>query len=106
MNREDILKAAQEQSPKVGEFESKTQTKGAVIGALVALVVALVMFYVEYLVFRRVDYGKPAIILLISFISDLHDGIKLKIKRKIVIGIITAILFLVCMIMYIGAFFK
>ena len=106
MNREEILKAAQEQSPKEGEFENRVQTKGAILGAGVAIIVAAIMFYVEYLVFHRFDYGKPAIILLISFVSDLHDGVKLKSKKKVIIGIITAVLFVLCMIMYIGALFK
>ena len=106
MKPEDILKAAQEQSRKEGELEYKIHNKGAVLSAVVALLLLAVMFYVEYFFLHKVDYGKPAIILAISTASDLYDGIKLKDKKKIIIGIVCFLLFAVCMVMYIGALLK
>ncbi len=106
MKNEDILKAAQNQSPKEGEFENKIQSRGAFLAAGVGLIITAIMFYVEFLLLHKLDYGKPAIILAVSSASDLFVGIRLKEKKKIVIGSICLLLFVLCVIMYVGALMK
>ena len=106
MKPEDILKAAQEQKNGEGEYELKIQSRGAFLSALVALVIAGAMFYVEFLFLHRLDYGKPAIVFAISAASDLFIGFKLKDKKKIIIGICSAVLFVICIIFYVGALMK
>ena len=106
MDRDEILKAVQEEEHKDGEYENTIGKKSAMMAAAIGIFTVLVMFYVEYLVFHRLDFGKPALICIMSSISDLYDGIKAKKKSKIIIGIIAALLFVLCIIFYIGALLK
>ena len=105
MNREDILKAAQEDSQKEGEETIYFGRKGALLAAAITIFIILIMFLVEYIVFHKLDFGKPAIICIMSAVTDLYEGIKTKKTRKIVGGIIAFLIFVLCMILYIGAFF-
>ena len=106
MNNEDILKAAQNQSKKEGEFENKIQSRGAFLAAGIGILITAIMFYVEFLLLHKLDYGKPAIILAVSAASDLFVGIRLKDKMKTIIGIICSLLFVLCLIMYIGVLMR
>ncbi len=105
MNSEEILKAAQAEK-KDGEYENRIKDKSALISIVASLFVIAVMFYFEYLVFHRFDYGKPAIILLISSVSDIFCGIKLKNKKNVILGAVCGFLFIICIIMYVGALIK
>ena len=105
MTNEEILKAAQSEKRSNGEYESKIQSRADLLANLVALILVGIMFFVEYLLFRKVDYGKATSIFVISFVSDLYAGIKLNNKRKIVVGLIMMVPFLISLTLYIGALF-
>ncbi len=105
MNREDISKAAQEESHNDGEFENQIGRRGAMLAAAIAIFLVLIMFLVEYIVFHRLDFGKPAIICIMSTASDLYEGIRTKKTGKIIKGVITFMFFALFMVLYIGALF-
>ena len=106
MKREEILEATKDQKIKDGEYEVKVQRIGSILGTAFALLAAITMIFVEYNFFHKLDYGKPALIMLIASISDLYEGIKLKRKLVIIKGIICAILLVLCVVVYIGALVK
>ena len=106
MDRDEILKAVQEERHKDGEYENQIGKKSAMLAAAIGILSVLVMFYLEYLIFHRLDFGKPALICIMSSISDLYEGIKTKKKSKIRVGIISGLLFVLCIIFYEGALFK
>lgn len=106
MNREDILKAAQEEKHQEGEYERQIGKKAAILAAGITVLVVLGMFYIEYYFLHRIDFGKLAVICLMSSISDLYEGIKTKKKSKIIFGVIAALLFVLFIVLYIGALFR
>ena len=106
MNREELLKAAQAQSDSEGEFERSVLRRGVLFGTAMALFALVIMDIAEYIVFKRIDYGKPAILMLIISVSDLFCGFKIKDKKTIIKGIVFFVLFILCLIFYIGAFIK
>ena len=105
MNREDILKAAQEESRNDGEFENQVGRKGAMLAAAVAIFAVIIMFLVEYIVFHRLDFGKPAIICIMSAASDLYEGIRTKKTGKTIWGVVTTLFAALFIGLYIGALF-
>lgn len=105
MNREDILKAAQEESQNGGEYENQIGRRSAMLAAAIAIFVVIIMFLIEYIAFHRLDFGKPAIICLMSATSDLYEGIRTKKARKIIFGVITSLFSVLFIGLYIGALF-
>jgi len=99
---DEILRAAQE--APVDEAENHYAKQGLRLGMAVAVVVIIVMFLVEYIIEKRVDFGKPVILGLMASIADLSDGLKNGRKKFIIIGVVEAMFTLVMLICYIGAF--
>lgn len=106
MNRDELLKAAQAQGEKEGEYERNIYSKGVMLGSALALFSIVVMDIIEYIVFKKIDYGKPAILMLIVSSSELFCGYKIKAKKMIVLGFIYLAMFLVLLGLYIGAFLR
>lgn len=106
MGEQDILKAAQAQASKTGEFEKETSNK-AMAGAIgVAMIAMIVMVVAELLVYRRIDLGKPGLLALITCFVELHQGRKLQKKQQVVRGVVEAIVAALLLILYVGAFFR
>lgn len=103
MKREEILEATKDQKIKDGEYEVKIQRIGSILGTAFALLAAIIMIFVEYNFFHKLDYGKPALIMIIASISDLYEGIRLRRKMVLIKGIICTFLFALCVVVYIGA---
>ena len=106
MGEQDILKAAQAQASKSGEFEKETANKAMAGAICVSVVTMIVMVVAELLVFRRIDLGKPALLLIITSFVELHEGRKLQNKKQVVRGVVEAIVAALFLILYVGAFFK
>ncbi len=100
LSNEEILKAAQ--TDTLDEVESLNARKGLRIGMAVAVVAIIAMFLVEYMIFKKMDFGKPVILGLMATIADLTDGITNSRKKFIIIGIVEAIFTAFLLILYIG----
>ena len=85
MNNEEILQAVSEQKNKNDEFENIIQSRGAMLASGIGLIMAVIMVFAESSIFHKMDLGKPAIIFLIIFVSDLFEGIKFKSKKKLLV---------------------
>ncbi len=101
--REEILNFTMENECTEGENEKRIHNRGAIFGFIVALAVAVIMFYVDFLVFHKYDFGKPAIIWSVIATSEIYEGIKFRDKKKMLLGVVFGIFFVVCVFMYIGA---
>ncbi len=97
---EEILMAAQ--GDALDEVENFNARKGLRIGMAVAVIAIIVMFLVEYIIFKKLDFGKPVILGLMATIADLTDGIINRRKKYIVKGIVEAVFTLFLLILYIG----
>jgi hypothetical protein len=101
MTNEEILKAVQNE--KNDEFEQKEANRSLMLGAAVAIAVCVIMIIVEWVVLKKVDYGKPTIIFVFSGAADLYEGIKNKKRKSKIIGIVELILAVIGLGLYIGA---
>lgn len=104
MNREEILNTISNEKP-TDEFEAQVARRGAGIGAAVGIIICVVMFVVELVIFKKLDFGKPAIILVMSAVSYIYEGIRRKKTITILCGGIAGVFALAFLILYVGALF-
>lgn len=105
MNREEILLAAQAEKQETGEYENTIARKAIMYGAAVGVMLCTVMLVVELWVFKKIDLGKPTMLFAISGFANLYEGLKCRVKKKIISGIIEMIVAVLSLLLYIGAFF-
>ena len=105
MNPNEILKAAQENNAGPGEAELEKSRNGLLYALMVGVALCVIMIVVEFIIFKKPDFGKPAILLSIASVSNMYEGARTGQKRMKVIGIVEAIFACICIIMYTGAFF-
>lgn len=104
MNRDEILNAVSKEKP-TDEFEAQVARRGAGIGAAVGIIICVTMFVLELLIFKKYDFGKPAIIITMGAVSYIYEGIRRKKVGSVIGGVISGIVALVFLILYVGALF-
>lgn len=103
MDREDILKAVQDETPELGEYEITVERRAMLYSAGIALILCAILMLVEMFAEKRLDYGKPAMIFAIYSISDLYEGMKLSNKKKKIKGVVEAIFTVLFLLLFVGA---
>lgn len=103
MTREEILEAAQESTPEIGEAERDIMRRSLLHSMIVVVIVCIVMIIIEWVVVRKIDFGKPALLVLFSGVSDFLEGKKNNTKKKLTLGIVQIIAALALVLLYIGA---
>ena len=104
MTNEEILKAAQSSQDDIGEYEKTVVRKSLAYGAAVGVGLCMVMVLLELLIFKEVDFGKPALIFAIAGYADFYEGLKSKITKKKIKGIVELVLAAFGILLYVGAF--
>ena len=105
MNDQDILKMAQENPQEVGEYEKQLSNRAVLYGFMAGIIILLIMIFIEWIILKKIDFGKPALLFGISFVIEFYDGIKQKSQKSIIWGVLMAIMFIVFLLAYIGALF-
>lgn len=105
MNRDEILKAVQLEKQEMGEYEQTVVRKALMYASAFGVVLWSIMLAMEILVFKKIDFGKPAILFAISGFSKLYEGKKIYEKKKIRGGLIEIFVAIIWVLLYIGAFF-
>ena len=103
-NIDEILSAAQE-SP-VSENEDRIFRK-AVRWAIMAMLIFLIaMSLIERFVFKRIDFGKPFIVVAFAAIVDLVEAHELKNKKSLAKGIVKGVFALFLLLLWIGGLLR
>ena len=103
MTREEILEAAQESTPEIGEAERDVMRRSLLHSMIVVVIVCIVMIIIEWVVVRKIDFGKLALLVLFSGVSDFLEGKKNNTKKMLTLGIVQIIAALALVLLYIGA---
>lgn len=107
MNDEEILSAASRQGENAeGEYEISVERKDLLYAMAAGILLCTVMIVTELVIFRRLEYGKPAILLTVYSTVDLRSGIKWKKKKLLIYGIVKGILAIIFVLLYIGALIR
>ena len=86
MDKESILKAAQNANAQGKEFENREGVKSNLVGLLASLCVGVLLFLVEYLVKKTWNIALIAVFMTAAGTQMLYEGIKLKSVWRIVTG--------------------
>lgn len=105
MTNEEILKAAQDSQEDIGEYEKVVVRKSLAYGAALGVAICTAMILIELLVVKKIDFGKPALLFGIAGYADFYEGLKNKISKKKVKGIIELVFAALGVLLYIGALF-
>ena len=105
MERDEILKAAQDNPQEQGEYEKHISNKAVLYGFMAGIVLLMAMMILEWFIKKKIDLGKPALLFGISSVMDFYDGIVGKKKKSFVGGILTGLLAVVFLVGYIGVLF-
>ncbi len=92
MNNEEILKAAQKEKHKGKEFENREGLRSTAVGAVVSLFLTSILLFLQYFVKGTINMGFLSIGVSSAAAQYLYEGIKIKKKSSLVIGIITTII--------------
>ena len=104
MNKEEILKNAQDQP--VSEYEDHTIRKAYFKASFIIIFIAGLMFFIEMLVFKKLDFGKPFLILLFDLLINFFEGRKRNGIKQMIEQIFMFCGAVICLILYIGALFR
>lgn len=104
MDREEILKAVKEQGKTDinNEFEISIERKAVLTGMSVGIILCVSIIIFELLVVKRFDWGKPVVLLGVSSVTELYEGIVRKNMKKTICGAGLAIIAVLFLIIYIG----
>lgn len=105
MTREEILEVAQKQTENYGEYERTVTRKSLKLGMTVAILIWVIMIVLEYCIFRKPDFGKATLVLIIAGLSNSFEGKKLKKMKQLVCGIVEIILAVLFFFIYLGALY-
>ncbi|MGB4661753.1 MAG: DUF6442 family protein [Mobilitalea sp.] len=105
MNREDVLKSAQDNGNKGKEYERHSLLRGDNLAANIGMLVCIAMIMSEFIVTKQFDFGLCGVLFTVVGIQSINEGIKLKKWWLVVTGIFEAILATLMIFVYIGALF-
>ncbi len=103
MTREEIMKAAQKNASEIGEAERDVMRKSLLHSMIVVTILCIIMIILELIIVRKIDFGKPALLLLLSGTSDFLEGKRSNNKKGLTIGIVQIIAAVSLTLLYIGA---
>lgn len=72
MTNEEILKAAQSSKEDIGEYEKTVVRKSLAYGSAVGVGLCMLMVLLELLIFKKIDFGKPALLFAIAGYADFY----------------------------------
>lgn len=105
MDRDEILKSAQNNGNKGKEYERHSLLRGDNIAANIGMLVCIAMIMTELYIKKQLDYGLCGILFTVTGIQSISEGIKLKKWWLIVIGILEALVATLMTFVFIGALF-
>ena len=91
MDKESILKAAQENTYMGQEFERKESGRSNLLGSVVALCVSVTVMLVEFLCSHRWNWGLTVVLLVFAAVDSLYEGVRLKRPYMTVAGVVQLI---------------
>lgn len=103
-NIDEILSAAQEHP--VSENEDRIFRKAVFWAITVSVIFLFVMMFCERFVFKRIDFGKPFIVIAFAAIIDLVEAHDLKNKKTFAKGIFKTVFALFLLLLWMGGLLR
>jgi hypothetical protein len=103
MDRDEILKSAQNNGNKGKEYERHALLRGDNIAACIGMLIGIVMILAKLWVKKEFDFGVCGIVFIVSCIQSINEGAKFKKWWLIVAGIVEGLIALIMLLAYVGA---
>lgn len=103
MNNEEILLEVQTEVEEKGEYERFIERRSLAYGAAFGVAICMLLMTVEFFVFKKMDYGKPTILLGMCAFAHLYEGKNNGIRKLIICGCIETILAILGLVLFVGA---
>ena len=101
---DEVLDVISKEKP-LPESERFQERQGLKYAGMACTITMIVMVIMEYIIFKKPDFGKPVLVFLAYSVMDISDH-RLPGKKKCLIsGIFYAVIALAFFILYIGSFF-
>ncbi len=105
MDRDAILKAAQNEKNKGKEFENREGIRSAALGMAVSCFITFLLLLLQYFVKGTVNAGFLVIGVSAGAAQFLYEGIKTKKKASLIIGIVASVLDVLFIAVFISQLF-
>ena len=105
MDKETILKAAQNEKSKGKEFENREGIRSAALGMAVSCFITVLFLLIQYFVKGTVNAGFLAIGVSAGAAQYLYEGIRTKKKTSLIIGIVASVLAVLFIAVFISQLF-
>ena len=101
MNKEDILKMAQEENKGKDVADFEAQKKGAYRAYFVGIILVILVCFVEGFVLHRCNYGGTMAVFAMGFTAFLIKYLTLRKKHELFVALIYGVLTLLWLILWI-----
>lgn len=101
MDKNSILNAAKKEKNRGMEYEGGIIKQGFVWGMIFAVILSVVLVMTEYLVKGTINLGVIAVIITMSGVQSLYEGIKLNKRYLIITGSIKTIIAILYAVLYV-----
>ncbi|MBP9995690.1 MAG: hypothetical protein KBT19_00275 [Lachnospiraceae bacterium] len=105
MTNEEILAAVQNDQSGNGtndEYEKNVMRRAIAYGTSITVIMCMLMVLAELFIFKKMDFGKPALIFAMDGCIETYDGFKGNNRKEKIKGIIELIFALFCIFLYLG----
>ena len=101
---DEILKIAQ--GNVVAEAEDANERKAVTNAVAFGILLLTAMIVAECIIVKQIDFGKPALLVSISALTNIFEGRRNKVKKLVVSGIVKVIFAILFLILYVGGLFR
>ena len=92
MNKEEILAKAQKENKNVDLIEVEIDKKAGDLAAFISTMVCFILYVAENMICHTRNYSLWSVIVTLIAVINVYKGVKLKDKKKIILGICWAII--------------
>ncbi len=101
MNKDEILKRAQEEGKGKDLVDFSIQQRSAYLAYFIGIVLIMVVDVIEAIVFRKINYGSNMVLFSMCFIAFLYKFIKLKKKHELLVSLIYGCISLMFLVLWV-----
>ncbi len=101
MEKNEILKMAQEDNKGMDIADLEAQKKGAYIGYFIGIIGIILVDVINGVVFKTINHGPNMVIALMCFTAFIIKYIKLKKPHELIVSIIYALLAIMFLVFWI-----
>lgn len=102
MDKEKILEAARSNKYRGKEYENEQGALSSMLSVFLALIVGVTLFLLEYFTKGTINIGLIVMIATVGGADALYEGIKLKVRRKIVWGVVCSLTAIIAIASFVG----